>query len=420
MFATTCLPTVLAPLALALMQDPTPPAPATTAIVLPAAPSDPPPTGDSGAVQDPTKNEVALPALAGWNATLVLDQGPVGIWTVVPMKAFAQYACPEIAALDDLGRLHLMWSYSGKWTPVTTVNDGKWLGGFVHDDLDPRLDGPEIYTGSQNGNLWEVTIHRPVFCSSRLIAQIPGREIHTLVGGDLDPRTPGKELLAFTNPGGLYLLQPKQSPEGFEVTPLGDLPGRIRDAVLLPAEPGKPREIATVGRHGRFEILTLDGGVPEWRTVHAVPMGMGRLSVREDSTPDAIVAYTVADEGRVWRHERDASRHWHTELIYVGDQGMRGCAAGRFDADPTVETVAVYGYFKRVELLSKRDDGWHVETLFVDRDKGHWIARGEFDGRNGTDELVATGYSGRIVLLSRPPGYGLPGVLTAEREQAGK
>ena len=192
------------------------------------------------------------------------------------------------------------------------------------------------------------------------------------------------------------------------------------DAVLLPAEPGKPREIATVGRHGRFEILTLDGGVPEWRTVHAVPMGMGRLSVREDSTPDAIVAYTVADEGRVWRHERDASRHWHTELIYVGDQGMRGCAAGRFDADPTVETVAVYGYFKRVELLSKRDDGWHVETLFVDRDKGHWIARGEFDGRNGTDELVATGYSGRIVLLSRPPGYGLPGVLTAEREQAGK
>lgn len=371
------------------------------------------PSRESPEVQDPTKAEVKLSALSGWNATLVMDQGPVGIWTVAEVKAFPAYACPEIAALDDRGRLHLLWSYSGKWTPVTTVNDGKWLGGFVHGDLDPRLAGPEIYVGSQNGNVWQVTTHEPVFCSSRLVAQIPGREIHTLVGGDLDPATPGSELLAFTNPGGLYLLRPKSDGEAWTTTPLGDLRGRIRDAVLLPEEAGRSREIATVGRHGRFEILTLAAGVPAWSVVHEAPMGMGRVALRSDARPESVVAYTVADDGRVWRHERNAAREWRTELIYVGDQGMRGCAAGRFDADPAVETVAVYGYFKRVELLSKRDGVWRAETLFVDRDAGHWITRGEYDGRNATDELVATGYSGRIVLLSRPPGYGLPGVLTA-------
>ena len=113
-------------------------------------------------------------------------------------------------------------------------------------------------------------------------------------------------------------------------------------------------------------------------------------------------------------HERDEHRAWTNELIYLGPQGMRGCAAGRFDADPAVETLAVFGYSQRVELLSRRADGWSAETILVDRDKGHWITTGEFDGRNSTDELVTSGYSGRIVLLARPPGYGLPGVRTFE------
>ncbi len=359
---------------------------------------------------DPTQEEVPLPALGGWNGTLVIDND-VGIWMTLAADILPGHGCPQIVGLDDKGRCIVLFSYSGKWTPVTTVNDGKWLGGFVHGDLDPRLDGPEIYTGSQNGNIWQVTTHPPLFCSSRLIAQIPGREIHTLVGGDLDPGNEGCELLAFTNPGGLYLLTPKSSGEGWVTQQLSELTGRIRDAVLLPAEGGKPREIATVGRHGRFETLTLNGGVPTWRTAHEAPMGMGRIALRPGAAVDSLIVYTVADDGRVWRHQRDAKRIWSTELIYVGEQGLRGCAAGRFDADPTVETVALFGYSKQVELLSKRGGSWQVETLFVDRDKGHWITRGEFDGRNGTDELVATGYSGRVVLLARPPGYGLPGVL---------
>jgi hypothetical protein len=91
-------------------------------------------------------------------------------------------------------------------------------------------------------------------------------------------------------------------------------------------------------------------------------------------------------------------------------------AAGRFDADPNVETIAVFGYSRKVQLLSRRESGWEVETLFVDRDKGHWLAAVEVDGRNATHELVASGYGARIALLSRPPGYGRTETTDTTRE----
>jgi len=374
------------------------------------------PSVASAAQPDPRTREVPIDALSGWRGTLVVDQGSIGIWTVGALQVYRQYACPESVGLDDAGRLSVFWSYSGKWTPVSTVHDGKWLGGLVQADLDPRTPGEELYTGSQSGNLYQVTVHAPTFLDSRLIARVPGREIHTLVGGDLDRSTPGGELVAFTNPGGVYMLRARiDGRDGFDIEDLGDIPGRIRDAVVLPKRAGEDPQIATVGRHGKLETLRFVGGRPEWTTVNEAPMGMGRIALRPGATAEHLVLYSVADDGCVWRHERDARGAWSNERIYLGPQGMRGCAAGRFDADPDVETVAVFGYSQRVELLTRRADGWDAETIFVDRDKGHWITTGEFDGRNSTDELVATGYSGRIVLLARPPGYGLPGVKTFER-----
>ena len=52
-----------------------------------------PGAGDAG---DPTLNEVVLASPSDWNASLVLDQSPTGIWTVMPMQVFSQYACPEL------------------------------------------------------------------------------------------------------------------------------------------------------------------------------------------------------------------------------------------------------------------------------------------------------------------------------------
>jgi hypothetical protein len=363
---------------------------------------------------DPTQDEIVLEGRAGWNASLVLDQtASNGVWTVGALDVFPQFGCPEIAALDDKGRFHALWSYSGKWTPATTVNDGKWLGGLAHADVDPRVPGKEIYVGSQNGNVWQVTPHLETFLDCRLVAQLPGYEVHTIVAGELDPRSAAPELLVFTRPGALFELRARADRDGFDVERLQDVDGRIRDALVLPGDGGTPR-IATVGRHGRFELLSFSSTGPQWRTVQAIDMGQGRLAMKPLNAGEPLVIYTVCDDGRVYRHEERAREQWTSELIYAGPQGMRGCAAGRFDVDPAVETVAVFGYSARVELLSRRAGKWSVETLFVDRDKGHWICAGEFDGRNATDELVSSGYSGRVVLLSRPPGYGLAGVLATQ------
>lgn len=364
---------------------------------------------------DPAKNEITFPALAGWQGTLVLDNGGVGVWTLMVGKVFPTYACPEIVGLDDKGRCHILWSYSGKWTPVTVVADGTWLGGIAQADVDPRVPGKELYVGAQSGNVYEIVVHADRAVDYRRVAKLPGCEVHTLIAGEIDPGSPGPELIAFTLPGGVYELKPRPPErDGFDVKRLEDIDGRVREARALPARPGHGAEYAVVMRTGSVSVLEFGERGPRFTPVLELGMGMGRLALQGDAPADRPVIYSTADDGRVYRSERGADGAWRNELVYAGPQGMRGCAWGRFDPDPSVETIAVHGYDRRVELLSRKQGVWSRETLFVDADKGHWLAAGELDGRNATDELVCAGYSGKIVLLARPPGHGLRGVLATE------
>jgi len=359
---------------------------------------------------DPARGEVVLPGAAeGWRATLVLDEAPTGIWTVRALPVLAHTATPELVGLDDRGRCHVCISYSGKWTPRTLVEDGGWLGALAHGDVDPRLAGAELYAGGERGNLYQVVAHPHGALDCRLIAHLPGRELHTLLAGELDPGSPGPELLAFTRPGGLFRITPTGPDGTFETTALGDLPGRVRDALVLPPSPrdgtATPR-MATVSRSGELALLELDADGPRWTAIESGPMGRGRLARAPSRAGEPLVLYSTLDDGRVQRHAERADGGWRTETIYAGPQGPRGLAAGRFHADPELESVAVFGYSRDVRLLTRTADGWQVEPVFRDLDRGHWLERAELDGRNGTDELVTSGYAGRIVLLARPPGYG--------------
>ena len=394
------------------------PAPEVTPAEPPAATLDSP--AEQAPNTDPTKLEAPLPSESpDWHATLVLDNEGVGVWTVGAHQVFEQYASPEVIGLDDLGRCNVMVSYSGKWTPLRRVGDGKWLGSLAHGDVDPRVEGAELYVGGQLGNLYQLRPYSHGALDARLIAHFPGLELHTLVAGELDPRTSGPELLVFTRPGALYSVRVSEETGEFESTLLQQLSGRVRDALLLPARGELRGEVATVSRAGKLQLLRIGAEGPEWRTLHEGPMGQGRLALR-DSMPGAPrVLYSTLDDGRVLRHEEQSSGAWRTATIYAGPQGPRGVAAGRFDPDPAVETVAVFGYSRKVQLLTRRESGWEVETLFVDLDKGHWLAAAELDGRNGTRELIGSGYGGRVFLLSRLPGVGLDGVATeAERVPA--
>lgn len=355
---------------------------------------------------DPSQAEVPLrTASADWKGSLIHDNEGTGIWAARVVPFFPQYGTPEVIGLDDRGRCIVGISYSGKWTTRTVLEEEQWLGALAHGDVDGRIAGDELYVGGQRGNLYQVLPHMDGLMDARRIAEFPGREIHTIVAGTLDPTSEGAELLVFTRPGALFRVSPTGRDGTFEAELLGELSGRVRDAVILPAESGRPREIATVTRAGRVEILTLELGGPRWHTIHEAPMGLGRLALAPARADRGTVLYATHDDGRVIRLERSPDGGWEMETIHAGAQGPRGLAAGRFHSDPNVETVALFGYSANVELLSRDlGDGnrWTAKTIFVDKDKGHSLCAAELDGRNETDELVGTGYSGRIFLLARP------------------
>jgi len=370
-------------------------------------------TAQAAPATDPRNGVVELPAAEGWRASLVLDRGEVGIWTVKSFQVFPGYGTPEVVGLDDKGRCWILVHYSGKWTPLSTIEEGEWLGGLDHGDVDPRAPGAELYTGGKKGNLYQVRAYPFGATDHRLIARFPGEEVHTLLAGDFDPRVAGSELLVFTSPGALYRVTPSGPHGEFEATKLCDTPGRVRDALVLPQRDGEATaRIATVSRSGELALLNIGPDGPVWSVVHAVPVGRGRLSLAPARAGRGNVLYTSQDDGVILRHEElagAASPAWRSEVIFRGPLGPRGVKAGTFDADPMREQVLVFGYSGAVQMLTRGEGDWRAETIFVDRAGGHWLDTIEIDSRNATDEILGSGYGGRIVMLARPPGYGQPG-----------
>lgn len=371
---------------------------------------------------DPAKVEVILPAAVGWQANLIHNDD-VGVWTVGAVKAFPLNGCPEVFALDDKGRCRILSCYSQRWTAWETVKDDEWLGSFAAVDLDPQVGETELYTGGKRGNLYRIVTHRDGGLDTALIARFPAEELHTAAAGDLLPTRPGNELLIFTHLGNVYDIRPDPaSPSGFRGVQHARLDGRVRQAIVLQDLPGEAGTggpwIAAATRNGQLQLLRMREQGMDVLPILDEPMGFGRIAIRPPAAGQALVLYATRDDGVVLRLERRADGSFSREAIYTGPQGPRGIAAGHFDADPATETIAVYGYSKKVQLLSRRQgQPWRVETLFVDIDRGHWLQAIEVDGRNATDELIASGYSGRVVLLARETGYGMPGIPT-ERDAA--
>ena len=374
----------------------------------PNGPSALPSPADSSS-GNPAKEFVLLPGAAdGWRASLLLDNDPDGVWRMEPLQVFPQYATPEVVGLDDQGSCWIMVSYSGKWTPTRLLHDQQWLGAICQADVDADVFGNEIYVGGKKGVLYQVRSYADGGVDARRIAFIPGREIHTLIAGDVDPRNPGAEVLVFTRPGGLYRLTPNQvsnsnpsavaAGDEWTVTHLTDLGGRIRDARLL----SDGRTMVTAARSGEISILRIDRTGLKWSQIYSQDVGFGRLAVASDR-----LIYSSGDNGRVFRHQQQSDGSWQTTTIYSGPLGPRGLVCGQFDPDANKETVAVFGYSGRVELLTEANGEWTAQTLFTDRARGHWLSVLEIDGRNNTREILLSGYGARMVLLAANPGTGV-------------
>ena len=373
------------------------------------------------AAQASTVDELPLPARAGWQAAQ-LHQSDKGIWYAHAAKVVEAYGAPEIIAADDNGKLLVLSVYSGRWTTHSVNPDGQWLAPSRPADVDPRIPGREVYCAGKAGNVHRVWTEPRPFGRFELrsieIGHVAGEEFHAVLAGDLDPTRAGDELLVFGLSGAVYELsasrEPNASADAFVLHKHGELAGRVRDALVLPAAPNatpnaSPRVLA-VSRAGHLLQVELNAGKLAHRTLAQEPMGLGRIARAPATAGGQIVVYVTRDDGLLLRFAQTAQGAWLREPIFAGPQGLRGVAAGRFFADPAREAVATFGYGKEVHVISRIDGGaWQAESIYTDADQGHWLTVGEFDGRNGTDELVATGFGGRVVLLSRPAGYALPG-----------
>jgi len=362
--------------------------------------------------QPPTEGEVVRPAAAGWHA-FEIHKSTAGVWYAHVAKVVPFYGADEVLVCDDLGQLSLLSVYSGKWTAHSVTCDGHWLAPSRPADVDPRVEGRELYAAGRSGSIHRITVDPRPFARFELrtveIGHVAAEEFHTVLAGDLVAEHPGDELWAFAITGPLYELTPRSDAgDAFDLRRIAVLPGRVRDALLLPVASGTL--VMAVSRSGDLLSLRASNGTVEQEVVTHESSGLGRIARRPRSREDAPeVLYVTRDDGVLLRLQRDATGGWQREVIFAGSQGLRGVAAGNFYADGR-EAVAVYGYGKRVQLVSRSAAGpWQLETIYGSDEQGHWLAVGELDGRNGTDELIATGFQGSVVLLSRPAGYGLAG-----------
>ncbi len=360
----------------------------------------------------------AAPQVAdGWQAQTIY-RGDAGVWYAHVTKVVDAYAANEVIAADDKGRWLLLSNYSGNWTAHDCNPDGQWLAPSLPADVDPRIAGRELYAGGKGGSLHQVTLRPSPFArfsvESREIGHVGGVEFHTLLAGDLSPE-PGDELLAFAITGEVFQLVPEGQAGAFDLRRVGDVAGRVRDAVVTRTEDGRAT-ILGVSRRGDLVSMQLNAGTLVHKMLLHEDSGLGRI---RSSPVLPGVHYVTRDDGVLLRVEVRPDGSLDRQAILATDQGLRGVAPGRFFADGR-EAVAVYGYGKKVQLVSRVAGGsWQVETIYDGAQKGHWLVAGELDGRNGTDELLATGFDGEVIVLAREPGYALPGAaVPVQRDKA--
>jgi len=358
---------------------------------------------------DPSRGEIPLEGAApSWNAFHLFTSDTWRLHCIGAGHLTRDFGSPQVIVLDEKGRCIILQEDSGKWSAGVAIEDGSAMSGWARGDLDPRVEGEELYVAGGRGNLYRVTQHGRNSYTSEIVASAPGRRFSKLVLGEIDPSHPGNEMLALTNNGPVFDIRPEPGTKsGFVIEQIGDLGSRTRDVVLLPGVGSKPPRVAALQATGEVALLVRTPQGFDHTPMCQEPMSIARMARRpRRSGPEVL--YVARVDGLILRFSERDDGVWTREPIYAGPNGPRGLAAGHFDADRNVETVAVFGYSKRLQLLSRRPGGrWRVETLFTDTGGGHWLTAAELDGRNSTDELVGGGFSYHVFLLCRVPGYGL-------------
>ena len=322
------------------------------------------------------------------------------------------------------------------WMEEVAFDAGVKLGGCVVADVDPTRPGNEIAVVASTGAVFLVYREPTGGWGSEQIAELPGEMIQ-IAAGDLDPGSPGDELVAVGaarggedegGPGAAWIIA--RGADGWSATKVfedvallhavcvGDFLSRRAGAeVLVAGYSGKSwilrrstdgwdatsmarfegqaksatpfRDGAAIATTAGQVVLVRDVGAAEWSATVLAGFESGQARITSRGA-DVLVC---GNGGELHLVGVDGSRLLHRE-----DDRLRGAVIA--DLDPTRAGVeyATAGYSGDITVVALGPGDAETVTTVVghDTDRIHHLAAGELAGRGTV--LVACGYSGRVVV----------------------
>lgn len=315
------------------------------------------------------------------------------------------------------------------WQQETALEAGQKLGGCVVADLDRSNPGDEIAVVAEDGSVYVATRSGGLWSSTR-IAELPGEMIQ-IAAADVTQEFAGAELFTVGiseggedsgGPGALWFHshaaagwhseQIFEDPQLLHAVCIGDIDpdspglevlvaGYSRDVSLLYRVGGAwtPRRVGVlpaeakgaasdgdwtvvVCTDGSVVRLVSDGDDLELETIGACDDAAARVAVRDG------VVLVCANDGALRKIDGEIS------VIYQSTDRLRGAVWGEFNPTGAGIEAATAGYDGKVTVHV----GTNVQVIGTDTDKFHHLAAGNIDGL-GT-ALVACGYSGRVLVHS--------------------
>lgn len=348
---------------------------------------------------------LALPGIANtWGqewTSHILWSGPEKIQAVAVGDADPRHPGIEAVAVTNIGTVYVGGLDRGRPWSDSVYRHGGNMTGLIVADVDPTIDGREIYVGGgvvgeKRGEVVQLSLRSGMW-RSRSIWRGPGF-VHAI---GLTTRGPSGALALIipTYAGTLHTLAPHRSGEWrdslvyrfAEAADSSDL--MIKDLIVGPLGP-HARAVAFCTKGGSLVLVDLDApGRPQ--RLHHENGGIARLSL---SSNNAILA--SCNGGNLLRvHPTETG--WSVDTLFTETDQGRGVSAGRFRDGTTTYDVAIFGYPGYCRLLRNNGIGWDVHNVFRDTDKAHWMVSADIVPGNDSEELVMGGYSGRLILLSR-------------------
>lgn len=318
----------------------------------------------------------------------------------------------QAVSVDQNGDVVLLHFDGGTTRAEVLHRHGTELTGLLIADVDPAVDGAEIYVGGylpgatgeeHGGQVLQIAIRpgdpqrvrvRPVWRGEAYVHSIE------LLPAQRAGAQPG--LLVSTYAGEVHAMHAADG--GWQDRVLHREPpnadpeaNKVKDAGFLRDPGGRaPHVVLIAFKTGR--LLRLDLDRPEAATVLLdEPGGLSRITPDPDGG-----AYVTGYAGRLLHLTPDGDGLRCSVLAQEGtDSGLRGAVMGRFPADGAVARLCVFGFHRRCRALVDRHGVLDAVTLYVDVDRGHTIEAADLVPGNGADEILLGGYSKCITMLVR-------------------